>query len=407
MCVAQSRVYLHALISGMVSFDNTEIAFRSKSNKALKKAYWLFKMVSSPSLVNVGESLMSLALKLNIPVKWAVKPTVFKHFCGGETIAECALTTKSLDEFHIGTILDYSVEGKESDEDFERTTNEILETIKTGHNNPNIPFCVFKVSGISRHSLLEKVSAKKELNQKERMLFLELHDRVASICRSAYETGTPVFIDAEESWIQDAIDGLATKMMSLYNRETAIVYNTIQLYRHDRLEYLKGLHLEAKEGGYKLGLKLVRGAYMEKERDRAEDQGYTDPIQPNKKATDRDFDLAMIYCLENIEDIALCAGTHNEESSLLLKEQLDKSNIDKKDKRVYFAQLFGMSDHISFNLSHAGYNVAKYVPYGPVREVLPYLIRRAQENTSVAGQTSRELNLINKEIKRRKQAGEM
>ncbi|MDZ4750792.1 MAG: proline dehydrogenase family protein [Flavobacteriales bacterium] len=386
----------------LVSFDNTEIAFRSKNNKELRKAYWLFSLIGKPWMVHVGKFMTDIALALHIPIGWAIKNNVFKQFCGGETIAECAQATKVLDSFKIGTILDLSVEGKESESEFDKAAIEIQETLHTANGNTNIPFSVFKVTGIARFGLLEKVNAKESLSTEENAEWQRVKNRVNNICNLSFETGTPVFIDAEDSWIQDAIDNLADAMMATYNKEKALIYNTIQLYRHDRLSFLKSSHAKAKAENYKLGLKLVRGAYMEKERQRASSMGYHDPIQPTKEATDRDFNLALEYCTDHIADISICAGTHNEESSLYLVELMSKKGIDPNDKHIYFAQLMGMSDHISFNLSNAGYKVAKYVPYGPIREVIPYLIRRARENTSVKGQTGRELGLIEREMKRRK-----
>lgn len=386
----------------MISFENTEIAFSSKSDRELNRAYSLFKLVGSPGLVNFGKAMTDFALAIRFPIKWMIKPTIFAHFCGGETIDECDSTIAALGQYGIGTILDYSVEGKESSEDFEKTTQEIIATIEKGKGNANIPFSVFKVTGISRFSLLEKVNRGDELTEAEAKEWQDVQRRVNAICKAAHDAKTPVFIDAEESWIQDAIDGLASAMMEAYNKERVSVYNTAQIYRWDRLEFLKKSHAMAQEKGYILGIKLVRGAYMEKERNRANEQGYKSPIQPNKQASDDDYNAALRYCVEHYQEIALVAGTHNEDSSLLLSELMQEHNIEAAHPHVYFAQLYGMSDHISYNLSNAGYNVAKYVPYGPVREVIPYLIRRAQENTSAAGQTSRELSLIIKEKKRRK-----
>jgi proline dehydrogenase len=383
------------------SFENTEIAFGSKSNSELKKSYYLFKLIGNPTFVSFGKHATNLALSLRIPIGWAIKGNIFKQFCGGETISECARATKILDQYHIGTILDYSVEGKESEVDFDLTRDETLQTIRTAAGNPNIPFCVFKTTGLGRFALLEKVNAKEKLSDSEVSEWQRVRGRVDDICALAHETGTPIFIDAEDSWIQDAIDELTDEMMEKYNGDKAIVYNTLQMYRHDRIAFLKSSFEKAKTGNYYLGLKLVRGAYMEKERVRAAEKNYRDPIQPNKEATDKDFDAAVDFCVEQIDRIAICAGTHNEQSSLRLAQLMDKKSIAHNDKRIYFAQLFGMSDHISFNLANAGYNVAKYVPYGPIREVVPYLIRRAQENTSVKGQTGRELSLILKEMKRR------
>lgn len=383
-------------------FTDTEIAFKSKSNGQLKKAYWLFKLVGNPTFTKLGKFMTNLAIKLRLPMNWIIKPTIFDQFCGGETIAECASTTKVLDKYHIGTILDYSVEGKTSEEDFEATMDEIKRTIRAGADNKHIPFCVFKVSGLAPFSILKAVNDLSKASSEDLRLLAPIRERVNEICALAHETGTPIFIDAEESWIQDTIDRIAEEMMATYNQNRAVVYNTVQLYRHDRLSYLKSLHQKSKSERFVCAVKLVRGAYMEKERERASNHGYSSPIQPNKDATDRDFDLALDYCVEHINEIAFCAGTHNEESSAKLADLLKTHQIDPENDHAYFAQLYGMSDHISFNLSSQGYRVAKYVPYGPVKEVLPYLIRRAEENTSMNGQTGRELSLIKTEMARRK-----
>lgn len=387
----------------MLSFDNTEVAFSGKSNAELNRAYWLFKLIGNPSLVKVSKQFTNLALGLHIPIGWAIKPTIFKQFCGGENIAECSAAIKRLGEFNIGTILDYSIEGKEDEASFDATAKEIILTIETAAKDPkNIPFSVFKLSGLATVGLLEAINTDlQSLGADQQKSYLDFHRRVEAICKKAFELNVRVFIDAEESWLQDGIDRIATEMMVKYNRTMPIVYNTVQMYRHDRLEYLKKSVNDAKSEGYFYGVKLVRGAYMEKERARASKMGYASPIQPNKEASDRDFDLALEFCIENHEHLAICAGTHNESSSKLLADLIEKKGIQHNDPHFFFAQLLGMSDHISYNLAHEGYNVAKYVPYGPVREVVPYLIRRAEENTSVKGQTGRELSLIIKEKQRR------
>lgn len=387
----------------MINFDNTEIAFASKSNKDLKRAYWLFKMIGNSVLVNLGKRLTNIALTLSLPIKGIIKNTIFKQFCGGETISDSSETIEQLAVHNVKTILDYSVEGKESIDDFEATTSEIISTIKTGAKNPNIPFAVFKITGISRFSILEKANDNNsELTEDDKLEITATLDRIDRICKAAHDYQQPLFVDAEESWIQDFIDRTVRLMMAKYNIERVIVYNTIQIYRHDRLSFLKKEIKQAKEAGFKLGIKLVRGAYMEKERARAEERGYPSPIQPDKLRCDEDFDNAIKLMLENLDHLAICAGTHNENSSMLLANLIQDKGIEKSDERIYFAQLLGMSDHISFNLAHNGYNVAKYVPYGPIGEVMPYLMRRADENTSVSGQTSRELSLIIKERKRRR-----
>lgn len=387
----------------METFDNTEIAFKSKTDRDLSRAYWLFKIIGSPSLVSFGKSATNFAIRTKLPIKGIIKKTIFKQFCGGETIHECDETIKTLGSFGVGTILDYSVEGKTSEEDFDYTVKEIISTIEKGKGNPSIPFAVFKVTGISRFAILEKANDENVvLTEAESNELKQVIDRIDKICKSAFDADQPLFIDAEETWIQNTIDRITTDMMKKHNKEKAIIFNTAQMYRHDRLAYLENEIKAAREGNYHLGIKLVRGAYMEKERERALEKGYPSPIQPNKEATDRDFDKALELTINNIDIMALCAGTHNEKSSQFLADLIEKKGLKKNDPRIFFAQLLGMSDHISYNLAHNAYKVAKYVPYGPITEVLPYLLRRADENTSVAGQTGRELNLIMKERKRRK-----
>jgi proline dehydrogenase len=386
----------------MVSFDNTEIAFSGKSDADLRRSYWLFKIISSPRIVKMGSAMTNFALAIRFPMKWAIKPTIFKQFVGGENIAECNRTIESLGKYGIGTILDYSVEGKETETDFDRGSQEIIATIERAKSDAHIPFCVFKVTGLARFALLEKVSAAEKLSAEEETEWQRVVKRVEAICTAAAHAGKPIFIDAEESWIQQAIDDLADAMMAKLNTQKPIVYNTFQLYRKDRLDFLKTSLEKAIRGNYFIGAKLVRGAYMEKERARAAKEGYASPIQDSKENSDRDYDAAVEFCAAHIDRVGVCAGTHNEKSSMKLVQFMDVQKIPHNHPHIYFSQLLGMSDHISFNLANAGFNVAKYVPYGPVKDVLPYLIRRAQENTSVKGQTGRELNLIIKEKQRRK-----
>lgn len=388
----------------MISFDNTEVAFSSKSNRDLKRAYWLFKIIASPFIVKVGKGATNMALKLRLPISAPIKATIFRQFCGGESIAECDRTISDLGKFGIGTILDYSVEGKTSDEDFDQTVDIIIQTIHRAANDPHIPFAVFKVTGIGRHDLIEKASTHGYTPTSEEKAEIDvIVSRIDRICHAAHEAGTSVFIDAEESWIQDAIDQWTFDMMLKYNKERCIVFNTLQMYRHDRLAFLRDCLELAQKHQVKYGIKLVRGAYMEKERARAIEKGYLSPIQATKADTDKDYNIALKEILENRSVFSLCAGTHNEDSSELLMNLMQEAQIDPQSEQFYFAQLLGMSDHISYNVAHAKYHVAKYVPFGPVKEVLPYLLRRADENTSVAGQTGRELSLIIKELDRRKQ----
>lgn len=388
--------------SAPVNFDNLEIAFSGKSDSDLTRAYWLFKAINSNFLVKNGPGFLNFAMALRLPVLPIVKATIFKHFCGGEDITDCNKTVQALHSSKIGSVLDYSVEGEENEDNFEHTTTEIINTITRAKGDPATPFCVFKVTGIARFNLLEKASAAPLNDPKDIADYKKVHDRIHRICHHAAANNVRIFIDAEESWIQPAIDAMADEMMALFNKEKAIVYNTVQLYRTDRLEFLKQSHQKATKSGYKLGLKLVRGAYMEKERDRALEKGYPSPIQPDHQSSNRDYDAALRYCVDHFGEIAICAGTHNEESSHLLVRLMKEKNIPVNHSDIWFSQLLGMSDHISYNLAAAGYNVAKYVPYGPVKSVLPYLIRRAQENTSIAGQTGRELRMITEEKKRRR-----
>ena len=386
----------------MISFDNTEVAFSSKSKSDLRRAYWLFRIIASPAIVKFGKGATNIALKLRLPISAPIKATIFRQFCGGETIAECDRTIADLGKFGIGTILDYSVEGKTSDEDFDQTVDIIIQTIHRAANDPHIPFAVFKVTGIGRHDLIEKASTSGYTPTSEEQEEIDvIVSRIDLICKAANEAGTSVFIDAEETWIQDAIDQWTFDMMLKYNKGQCIVFNTLQMYRHDRLAFLNECISLAKENKVKYGIKLVRGAYMEKERARAIEKGYPSPIQATKADTDKDFNAALKVILDNRSIFSLCAGTHNEDSSILLMNLMQEAQIDPQNEQFYFAQLLGMSDHISYNVAHAKYHVAKYVPFGPVKEVLPYLLRRADENTSVAGQTGRELSLIMKELDRR------
>jgi len=388
--------------AGLPDLGNTAIAFADKSNADLWRATWLFRIIGNPTISGIGQGFTKVALALKLPIKGAIKATIFKQFCGGETIDESLATAARLANSGIGTILDHSVEGQDDEVALDDTVTEVLRTIAVAKERQDIPFCVFKPTGISRTDLLADVSAGKTLNAAEQAEWKRVQARMERLCKAAHEADVPLLVDAEESWLQPAIDALVDAMMAKYNRTRAIVYNTAQLYRHDRLAFLKASHAKALQGGYRIGMKLVRGAYMEKERERAAEMGYPSPIHTDKAAVDRDYDAAIVYCLDHLDHIAFMAGTHNEKSSLLLARLMHERGIAHSDVRICFAQLLGMSDNISYNLAAAQYRVAKYVPYGPVREVLPYLIRRAAENTSVKGQTGRELGLLLAERRRRK-----
>lgn len=385
-----------------LNFNNTELAFKAKSDKELRRTYRLFKMIDNPFLTKVGPKLMNLGFKLGLPIKGIVRRTLFDIFVGGETLEESTKASSYLDTFHVKTILDYSVEGEKTETGFDGTLQEIIEAVKHGGKTQEVVFAACKLTGLADFDLMTKIQEGKTLSQQEEQMDKRVKNRIDELAAVAKLHNTPIFIDAEESWIQEYIDELAENLMERYNQGACYVYTTVQLYRHDRLDYLESLIKRSREKGYVLGVKLVRGAYMEKEADRAEELGYATPIQPNKEATDIDYNAALKLCIENLDHVAICAGTHNEASSLLLANLLQEKNIPANHPHIWFAQLLGMSDNISFNLAHQGFNVAKYLPYGPVKAVMPYLIRRAEENTSVAGQASRETDLLSREVKRRK-----
>ncbi len=383
-------------------FDNTETAFQLKSDSELERAYFLFKMISMEPLVRIGSAVTKFALNVNLPVEGLIRSTVFDHFCGGVNERDCMGTVDKLYDVGVSSVLDFSVEGKEEDLQFDATAQKVIELTEFAENKEAMPFSVFKPTGLGRFKIWQKITEKKPLTESEQVYWENLQARYDTVSKAAHDCGIRLLIDAEESWMQDAADDLCEKMMEKYNIDRPIVFNTLQCYRWDRLDYLKKLHQRARTKGYKLGFKIVRGAYLEKENERAIENGYKSPICESKKATDDNFNEIMKYILDNIEDIEIFVGTHNETSTYLCMDVMKEKGIAKSDDRVWFGQLYGMSDHITFNLGAEGYNVAKYIPFGPVKDVMPYLIRRAEENTSVAGQTSRELTLLKKEKVRRK-----
>ena len=383
-------------------FNNTEVAFSLKSDTELDRAYFLFKMIDNQPLVKIGTAVTNFAIKAHLPVEGLIRATVFDHFCGGVNEADCLTVVDKMFTKGVSSVLDYSVEGKEEEDQFDAALKMTLKTIEFAKERAAIPFAVFKPTGFGRLDLYEIVGAKSELSESEKAEWNRVEARFDKVCGEAHQNNVPLLIDAEESWMQDAADDLVAQMMRKYNKEKAIVFNTLQMYRWDRLDYLKNLHQQAKTEGFYIGMKIVRGAYMEKENLRAEEKGYPTPICESKEATDLNYDAAIHYMVENLDRMAIFAGTHNELSSYKLMEYLQELKVEKNDARIWFGQLYGMSDNISYNLSANGYNNAKYLPFGPVRDVMPYLIRRAEENTSVAGQTSRELKLITAERNRRK-----
>jgi proline dehydrogenase len=384
-----------------VSFEDTAVAFAYKSDAELRKANFIFSLVNHPWISFLATRLTKIAFKAGLPIDTIVKKTAFDHFCGGESIEESEEVIQLLAKYDVRTILDFSVEGEKSESGFDITMEEVLRTIEKAHRSPNIPFCVFKVTGLASAEVLERIAEGNSLSPEDMAAFERARTRVDKICQQAHAYGIPVLIDAEETWIQDPIDRLADEMMARYNKSRAIVYNTYQMYCTNSMDNLIYDYHDALHGEYFIGAKVVRGAYMEKERKRAQKLNYPSPIQPDKIATDGAFNRALEFCIENIDRIYVMCGSHNDYSNRLLIERMAEENLSPKDPRVWFAQLYGMSDHLSFNLAKAGYNVVKYVPYGPVKSVMPYLLRRAEENTSVAGQSSRELTLIRRELRRR------
>ena len=383
-------------------FNDTQVAFALKTDTELERAYFLFKMIDNEPLVRIGTAVTNFALKAHLPVESLIRVTVFDHFCGGTTEDDCLSVVDKMFTKGVSSVLDYSVEGKEEEEQFDAALQMTLKTIEFAKERKAIPFAVFKPTGLGRFYLYEKIGEKQPLTLEEQNEWNRVVARFDLICKTAHDKDVALLIDAEESWMQDAADELVTDMMRKYNKEKAIVFNTLQLYRWDRLDYLKKLHNQAKAEGFYIGMKIVRGAYMEKENNRAEEMGYPTPICESKEATDINYDATMTYMMDNLDVMSIFAGTHNESSSYKLIEMMESRGISKNDNRIWFGQLYGMSDNISYNLAKYGFNVAKYLPFGPVRDVMPYLIRRAEENTSVAGQTSRELNLLKTERQRRK-----
>ncbi|QBZ98743.1 proline dehydrogenase family protein [Flavobacterium sangjuense] len=383
-------------------FNNTQVAFALKTDTELERAYFLFKMIDNEPLVRIGTAVTNFALKAHLPVESLIRATVFDHFCGGTTEEDCLSVVDKMFTKGVSSVLDYSVEGKEEEEQFDAALQMTLKTVEFAKERKAIPFAVFKPTGLGRFDLYTKIGEKQPLSAEEKREWDRVVARFDLICKTAHEKDVALLIDGEESWMQDAADDLVTEMMKKYNKKKAIVFNTLQLYRWDRLDYLKKLHEQAKAEGFFIGMKIVRGAYMEKENTRAEEMGYPTPICESKEATDINYDVTMEYMMDNLDLMSIFAGTHNESSSYKLIEMMQTKGISKNDERIWFGQLYGMSDNISYNLAEYGYNVAKYLPFGPVRDVMPYLIRRAEENTSVAGQTSRELNMLKTERQRRK-----
>ncbi|MDR1983292.1 MAG: proline dehydrogenase family protein [Prevotellaceae bacterium] len=386
----------------MIDFKNTQIAFESKSNNDLRRAKFLFNSIKHTWIVNLGKVFVYVTSKLRFPVGWLLKPTIYKQFVGGETLTKCTPLAQQLMKYNIRSIFDYSAEGGGSADDIQDTLDEFISSIKYAKDNDSVAYAVFKPTAFTTDEILEKASAKTKLTDEEQKQYDEYRQRFEKLCQCAYDCNVRILVDAEDYCFQDAIDEFTDEMMRKFNKKRAIVFTTFQMYRHDRMPYLERLYQDACKNDYIIGMKFVRGAYMEKERERAKQFGYPDPICPTKQATDENYNNGLRYVIEHIDKFEVFSGTHNEESNQVLADLIEKYSLARNDNRIFFAQLYGMSDNISYNLAHEGYNVTKYIPYAPVKKVLPYLIRRAEENTAIAGQTARELELIKTEIKRRK-----
>ena len=397
-----------------LSFEDTETAFAYKTDKELKNARFLFASMGKEWLVNLGLTLTPWVLKVGLPVKGIIRKTIFQQFVGGETLEKTSAVADKLGKFGVKVILDYGVEGKQGEDNYDEATEIFIHVIEYAASQPNIPYMSVKMTGLARFGLLEKLNDAANyddvvagkinidtLSSQEKLEWENVEHRIDKICRKAQEAKVGVLIDAEESWIQHPVDALVTKMMMKYNQSVPVIYNTAQLYRHDRLQFIKDNNEFAKKNSYTTGMKLVRGAYMEKERERAEQKNYPDPINPDKNATDHEYNAAVEYCLDPANNMYTVVGSHNEYSNKYAVELMEKYGLKKDSKQVYFSQLYGMSDNITFNLAKEGCNASKYLPFGPIKDVIPYLMRRAQENSSVSGQTGRELGLIKKEIQRR------
>lgn len=404
----------------MISFDNTEQAFVYKTDAGLKRANFLFSIIGNKLLLKLGLSTIPSAVKWKIPfTRPLVKSTIFEQFVGGETMQECIPLVNRLAKYNVQVILDYAVEGGDYGEDaYNAATGQFIEVVNFAATQPNIPFMSIKVTGLARSGLLQKLNtamqagtgtlmtrykaAVSALVKDEQAEWDNVVNRLRKISLTARDKRVGVLIDAEESWIHDPVDAITLLMMDELNKEEAVVYNTYQMYRHDRLKFLEENYEAAKARGFILGAKLVRGAYMEKERARAAEKGYPSPIQPDKESCDRDYDAGVRFCIDHLDDVSLILASHNEHSNMAAAKLMQERNIPHNHKHIHFSQLYGMSDQITFNLAPEKFNVSKYLPFGPIADVVPYLMRRAEENTSVSGQTSRELQLIKTELKRRK-----
>ncbi len=386
-------------------FRDTRVAFEAKSDSELKLTTWMFYLMNFRFLVNSFGHLAIWAAKLRLPfAKYFIKKTLYKQFCGGESLEDARPTIEHLYSFDVKTMLDYGAEGKNDEEAFDKVIEENLKSIDFASENDSVKVISTKVSGLTQNKILEKVQKGEKLDNEEENRFEALQTRLNKLCKYAEERNVGIFVDAEESWIQGTIDDLVLDLMEKYNRNTIIVYNTFQMYRKDMLGNLQRDFERAQSNGFVLGAKLVRGAYMEQERARSEKYAYPCPIHETKDDTDKMYNDAIRFCMEHFDQIAFANASHNMESMELQVRLIQEMGVPRDHIHMNFCQLMGMSDHLTYNLAKRGYNVAKYVPYGPVRDVVPYLVRRAHENSSVTGDMSREYAMLKAEVQRRKKA---
>mgnify|MGYP003333186492 CR=1 FL=1 len=386
----------------LLDLEDTETAYQARSDSELKHTFRLFKTLNNNFINQLGILTARLAYSMHLPLDFIMKRTLYGQFCGGESLNECSAVVAKLHTYGVKVCLDYAVEGEHSELGYEQTSNELMRMIEFSSSRDEIPFVVFKPTGIASAQLLEAISRGQNLTESQILQWKGSKERFSKICAASYKAGKRLFIDAEESWLQPAIDDMSEEMMKRFNVDWPCIHNTLQFYRHDRLEFLERSLIRAREEGYSFGVKLVRGAYMDREKERARTLGYEDPIQPNKQSTDHDYDKALKLCVDNLNHVSLCAASHNEKSSLFLVKLMKDRGIERHHSNIYFSQLYGMGDHLSFNLAKSGFNVCKYLPYGPVGSVMPYLMRRAEENTSIGDQMSRDLRLLKMEIGRRR-----
>lgn len=381
----------------------SDSAFSHYSISQLRRTKVLFKILQNPLVSWFSGFVPHIPILLRLPfVKSLIKHYIFSHFCGGEDWKEVHQSALKLQKQNILSSLDYSVECKQTEQDYETTKKVLLNVLEEAKNLSHIPFCVLKITGLGRFALLEKIHNGQTLSDNEKAEWQRVQSRFDSICEKAVDCNTKLLVDAEESWIQKPIDNIVKRAMKRHNQNEPMIYNTYQLYLKAKYEQLKTDWEKAKEKGYILGSKLVRGAYMEKETKRAVKMHLPNPIQPSKAKCDQDFNDSLKFCLKHIDDFGIYIGTHNIESTQKARQLMQEYGIAKSDERVFFSQLLGMREILSYELAQQDYLVSKYTPFGKIAEVIPYLLRRIQENSSVKDQLNDEIKVITRELENQK-----